>query len=196
MSQSAGLDVSKRKISCPSRDFFCILLYCLYVFRNCFFLSFSFFGCPAFCIYLQHLQLSLVFCFYLIRICFFVLDCHVFCLFSVLTTNNTNIYAPAGIRTRNPSKRSAADPRLRPLGHWDRQPAQLITNSTCTFLQTMFGLSTTVRPTFPVSSRLPVEISHLLRDESSLFIILPGDELLHWSHRTPLPLSPAICPTV
>jgi hypothetical protein len=24
------------------------------------------------------------------------------------------------IRTRNPSKRSAADPRLRPLGHWDR----------------------------------------------------------------------------
>jgi hypothetical protein len=60
----------------------------------------------------------------------------------------------------------------------------------------MFGLSTTVRPTFPVSSRLPVEISHLLRDESSLFIILPGDELLRWSHRTPLPLSPAICPTV
>ena len=25
------------------------------------------------------------------------------------------------IRTRNPSKRSAADPRLRPFGHWNRQ---------------------------------------------------------------------------
>jgi hypothetical protein len=28
---------------------------------------------------------------------------------------------PGGIRTRNPSRRAAADPRLRPLGHWDRQ---------------------------------------------------------------------------
>jgi hypothetical protein len=30
------------------------------------------------------------------------------------------IHAPGGIRTRNPSKRAAADPRLRPRGHWDR----------------------------------------------------------------------------
>ena len=36
------------------------------------------------------------------------------------TTHNTNIHAPGGIRTRNPSKRSAEHPRLRPLGHWDR----------------------------------------------------------------------------
>ena len=28
---------------------------------------------------------------------------------------------PGGIRTRNPSKRVAADPRLRPRGHWDRR---------------------------------------------------------------------------
>jgi hypothetical protein len=28
---------------------------------------------------------------------------------------------PGGIRTHNPSKRAAADPRLRPHGHWDRQ---------------------------------------------------------------------------
>ena len=34
---------------------------------------------------------------------------------------NTNIPGPGGIRTRDPSKRSAADPRLRPLGHWDQQ---------------------------------------------------------------------------
>jgi hypothetical protein len=27
---------------------------------------------------------------------------------------------PGGIRTRNLSRRSAADPRLRQLGHWDR----------------------------------------------------------------------------
>jgi hypothetical protein len=40
-----------------------------------------------------------------------------------LTTHNkhnTNIHATGGIRTRNPSKRTAADPRLRPRGHWDR----------------------------------------------------------------------------
>jgi len=29
--------------------------------------------------------------------------------------------SPGGIRTRNPSKLAAADPRLRPRGHWDRQ---------------------------------------------------------------------------
>jgi hypothetical protein len=34
---------------------------------------------------------------------------------------NTNFHVPGGIWTRNPSKRSAADPRHRPLGHWDRQ---------------------------------------------------------------------------
>jgi hypothetical protein len=31
-----------------------------------------------------------------------------------------NIHACGGIRTRNPSKRAAADPRLRPPDHWDR----------------------------------------------------------------------------
>jgi hypothetical protein len=38
-----------------------------------------------------------------------------------LTTRNTHkIHAPGGIRTHKPSKRTAADPRLRPRGHWDR----------------------------------------------------------------------------
>jgi hypothetical protein len=37
----------------------------------------------------------------------------------VYNTHNTNIHARGGIRTRNPSKRSSADSRLRPLGHWD-----------------------------------------------------------------------------
>ena len=31
---------------------------------------------------------------------------------------NTNMHVPGGTRTRNPSKRSAINPRLRPLGHW------------------------------------------------------------------------------
>jgi hypothetical protein len=35
--------------------------------------------------------------------------------------HNTNIHAPDGFRTHDPSKRAAADPRLRPHGHWDRQ---------------------------------------------------------------------------
>ena len=37
------------------------------------------------------------------------------------TTHNTNIHSPGRIRIHNPSKRSAADSRLRPTGHWDRQ---------------------------------------------------------------------------
>jgi hypothetical protein len=36
-------------------------------------------------------------------------------------TYKTNIHAPGGIRTHNASNRSAADPRIRPLGHWDRR---------------------------------------------------------------------------
>ena len=42
------------------------------------------------------------------------------------TTVTTNIHAPSGIRIHNPKKRSAADPRLRPLRHrrqirWNHQ---------------------------------------------------------------------------
>ena len=35
-------------------------------------------------------------------------------------SQDTDILAPDRIRTRNPNKRAAADPRLRQLGHWDR----------------------------------------------------------------------------
>jgi hypothetical protein len=38
-------------------------------------------------------------------------------------TQETDIHAPGGIRTHNPSKPTAADPRLRPRGHWDQQNA-------------------------------------------------------------------------
>jgi hypothetical protein len=36
-------------------------------------------------------------------------------------SQQTAIHAPAGIRTHNPSKRAAADLRLIPRGHWERQ---------------------------------------------------------------------------
>jgi hypothetical protein len=35
-------------------------------------------------------------------------------------SQETPIHAPGGIRTRHPSKPAAAEPRLRPRGHWDR----------------------------------------------------------------------------
>ena len=36
------------------------------------------------------------------------------------TSMNPEGFEPGGIRTRNPNKQAAADPRLRPRGHWDR----------------------------------------------------------------------------
>ena len=44
-------------------------------------------------------------------------------------SQETNNHAPGGIRTHNPSKRAAADPRLRPRGHWDRQNVLYNTNN-------------------------------------------------------------------
>jgi hypothetical protein len=49
--------------------------------------------------------------------CFFVLT--VPFVFTVQHTKQIS-KPPGGIRTRNPSKRLAADPRLIPLGHWNR----------------------------------------------------------------------------
>jgi hypothetical protein len=37
-------------------------------------------------------------------------------------TQQTNIHAPGGIRTNDRSMRAAVDLRLKPRGHWDRQP--------------------------------------------------------------------------
>ena len=36
-------------------------------------------------------------------------------------SEETNVHAPGGIRTHNLNRRGAADARLRPRGHWDRQ---------------------------------------------------------------------------
>jgi hypothetical protein len=40
--------------------------------------------------------------------------------------HNTDIHASGWIRTRNPSTRAAADPRLRPHGHGDRLHVSLV----------------------------------------------------------------------
>jgi hypothetical protein len=42
------------------------------------------------------------------------------------TTLTTDIHPPGGIRTRNPSKRGAADPRLRSRGHQNRHTDDVI----------------------------------------------------------------------
>jgi hypothetical protein len=64
-----------------------------------------------------------IFSFVLCALCVLLCpNCPGFAFCSYCTTqHNTNIHAPVGIRTRNPSKRSTADPRLRPLSYWDRQ---------------------------------------------------------------------------
>ena len=41
-------------------------------------------------------------------------------------SQQTDIHAPGGIRTHNLSRRGAADLRLRPRGHWDRQLVLLL----------------------------------------------------------------------
>jgi len=43
-------------------------------------------------------------------------------------SQQTDIHAAGVIRTHKLSKRSAADPRLRPHGHWDRRCWQLVIN--------------------------------------------------------------------
>jgi hypothetical protein len=43
------------------------------------------------------------------------------------TTLTKDIHAPGGTQPRNLSRRAAADLRLRPRGHWDRQTATLPT---------------------------------------------------------------------
>ena len=45
-------------------------------------------------------------------------------------SQQTNIYAPGGIRTHDLSRRAAADLRLRPRGHWDRRSSCIRCNNT------------------------------------------------------------------
>jgi hypothetical protein len=45
---------------------------------------------------------------------------------TTLTNKRQDIHAPGGIETRNPSKRAAANSRLRPRGQWDRQTTDIM----------------------------------------------------------------------
>jgi hypothetical protein len=53
-----------------------------------------------------------------------------------MATNNAHkrqpFMPPGRIRTRNPSMRATADPRLRPRGHWNQHPRYLAWNNTVT----------------------------------------------------------------
>jgi hypothetical protein len=97
----------------------------LYFFRTCFF-AWIVLSC-SFVFTVDHKHSCRIFLFssslfVLYPYLFLRLDCPQFwLLFLLYNTHNTNINAPGGIRTRNPRKRSAADPRLRTHGHLDWQ---------------------------------------------------------------------------
>jgi hypothetical protein len=97
-------------------------------------------GCPTFCLYLQNKHLCprrhfLFFSFtpfypfcalmpfvlmHFIRTCLSWVSWLFVFLVLILQQTQPEHQRPGGIRTRTPSKRSAADTYLRPLGHWDR----------------------------------------------------------------------------
>ena len=64
------------------------------------------------------------------------------------TTLTTEINAPDGIRTFNPNKRAAADPRLRPRGHRDELQEEMLEKK---------GLS----PGFVMHKGIPIAIVRL-----------------------------------
>jgi hypothetical protein len=45
---------------------------------------------------------------------------------TIFLQHNTDIHTPGGIRTYDPSKRAAEDPRPRPHGHWDRPSVVIV----------------------------------------------------------------------
>ena len=56
-------------------------------------------------------------------------------------SQRTTIHAPGGVRTRNPSKLSAVNTRLRPLGHWNRRKGIIAqrNNGCYTKFETLLG---------------------------------------------------------
>jgi hypothetical protein len=78
-----------------------------------------------------------------------------FVFYCTTHAHNTNIPARGGIQTRNPSKRSAADPRLRPLGHWDRSDSNLQFQQASGYKPTPY----IARPLGPIRTRISVSPS-------------------------------------
>jgi hypothetical protein len=81
--------------------------------------------------------------------------------------HNTNLHAPGGIHTHNPRKRAAADPHIRPRGHWDRQilTPNLPTPSLVTAPTTVSRLPISFRwkliPTVVFRTLLMLKCSHM-----------------------------------
>ena len=58
------------------------------------------------------------------------------------TLTRDKIHTPGGIRTRNSSKRAAADARLRPRGHWDRLLKDLLNQKVYSLVYRSLKLTT------------------------------------------------------
>jgi hypothetical protein len=74
-------------------------------------------------------------------------------------SQETDIHAPGGIRTRKPSKRAAADPRLRLRSHWDRRLAAL-PNEILNKRLSKYGTPITAELILPV--RIAINVNHKL----------------------------------
>jgi hypothetical protein len=72
----------------------------------------------------------------------------------------TDIHAPCGIRTHSLSRRAAADLRIRPPGHWDRQAIRLPIHN---LIVTTFNLEKSMNTI--VTS--PVDVTKVLKHEVS-----------------------------
>jgi len=56
-------------------------------------------------------------------------------------SQQTNVHAPGGFWAHNLNRRAAADPRLRPRGHWDRLCTSYRTHLTsCRFIAELLGV--------------------------------------------------------
>jgi hypothetical protein len=101
-------------------------------------------------------------------------------------SQETDIHALCGIRTHNPSKRAAADPRLRPHGHWDRPNYILITYL---FLNSFFLSRDLWVPTHCRCIGLCCTWSHLMTHSQSVGLLWTSDqpvaETSTWQHTTP-----------
>ena len=67
-------------------------------------------------------------------------------LTNTLHWHKTDVHPPGGIRTHSPSRRAAADPRLRPHGHWDRHTNGYTPVRSCVaFFKACFAITTDLK---------------------------------------------------
>jgi len=88
-------------------------------------------------------------------------------------SQETDIHTAGGTRTRNPSKRKAADPRLRSCGHWDRHSQFSLARSQNCEKRVLASSCLSVRP--HATTRLPLE-------EFSLSVISGNFSKICWEN--------------